>query len=217
MARVINRSKAISDVYAHAGIDTVTIIGGAGDDALAGNHLNNKLVGNDGSDALLGGGGNDRLLGGAGHDFLLGGGGKDRLVGGDGGDGLQGHNGNDRLFGGAGLDALEGGGGNDLLHGGADGDLLAGGAGRDVFLFSTALEADGDLVTDFTHADTFDFSGLGLAFAGNVAFSGSAGEIVFSDDGTDTTVSIDIDGDTTADASFTLWGVHTLTADDFVL
>lgn len=54
--------------------------GGAGDDVIVGNALNNKLWGGAGSDVLKGGDGNDRLDGGAGHDMLYGGAGEDIFV-----------------------------------------------------------------------------------------------------------------------------------------
>jgi Ca2+-binding RTX toxin-like protein len=83
---------------------------------------------------LLGGPGNDRLAGGPGADALLGGQGNDRLRGGPGGDGLYGGLGNDWLDGGVDADSVHGGPGNDLLDETADSlpDHLYGDDGRDV-------------------------------------------------------------------------------------
>lgn len=54
--------------------------GGAGDDIIFGNGLDNKLWGNSGSDLIKGGDGNDTLYGGTGHDLLYGGAGEDIFV-----------------------------------------------------------------------------------------------------------------------------------------
>ena len=75
---------------------------------------------------------------------------------------LSGHAGNDVLEGGDGHDALHGGEGDDTLHGGDGEDRLSGGAGRDTFIYRTAAEATGDVITDFTPGeDTIDLSALG--------------------------------------------------------
>lgn len=83
---------------------------------------------------LLGGPGNDRLAGGPGADALLGGLGADRLRGGPGGDGLYGGLGNDWLDGGVDADSVHGGPGNDWLDETADSlpDHLYGDDGRDL-------------------------------------------------------------------------------------
>ncbi|TWF54972.1 beta strand repeat-containing protein [Neorhizobium alkalisoli] len=56
------------------------LIGGLGDDYLAGNSSSNTLIGNAGDDRLYGENGDDILAGGAGMDTLTGGGGKDTFV-----------------------------------------------------------------------------------------------------------------------------------------
>ena len=133
-------------------------VGGAGDDALAGNQAANWLAGGlgadwlsglDGADRLLGGAGDDTLYGGAADDRLWGDDGVDQLFGGAGADLLAGRRDDDGLFGGAADDTLRGGAGCDTLDGddgadrlvgasgddeiagGADRDRLIGGAGRD--------------------------------------------------------------------------------------
>ena len=79
--------------------DVENIIGGAGNDRLAGNDLNNRLVGNAGDDVLLGLAGNDVLVGGPGHDELYGGADDDLLDGRDGqADKLDGGDGTDRAL-----------------------------------------------------------------------------------------------------------------------
>ena len=62
------------------------VIGGAGNDTLAGNAQNNVLIGGAGNDTLNGNGGNDTLTGGAGNDTLNGGAGADTMIGGLGND-----------------------------------------------------------------------------------------------------------------------------------
>ncbi len=64
--------------------DVENVIGGSGDDFLAGNPSNNNLEGGAGNDTLWGGSGNDTLVGYAGHDQLHGQDGNDTLIGKDG-------------------------------------------------------------------------------------------------------------------------------------
>jgi Ca2+-binding RTX toxin-like protein len=66
------------------------IYGGAGDDILIGNSLNNLMFGYAGNDVLSGGDGNDTLSGGDGANILIGGFGADSLTGGTGEDLLLG-------------------------------------------------------------------------------------------------------------------------------
>ena len=62
------------------------VVGGAGNDSLTGNALDNKLEGGEGADALVGLIGADSLFGGLGDDTLAGGEGADVLDGGEGQD-----------------------------------------------------------------------------------------------------------------------------------
>lgn len=79
-------------------------VGGAGNDRITGNALDNQLWGGAGNDILSGNAGGDMLSGGDGHDALAGGAGNDRLDGGAGNDVLTGGEGDDALEGGAGMD-----------------------------------------------------------------------------------------------------------------
>lgn len=97
---------------------------GDGNDNLRGNGLANHMVGGrgddliaglQGNDTLSGGHGNDRLMGWAGDDLLLGGAGNDRLVGAIGNDTLNGGLGNDAMAGGAGADVFIFDGGVDRI------------------------------------------------------------------------------------------------------
>jgi Ca2+-binding RTX toxin-like protein len=136
------------------GTDVENIVGGEGDDWIAGNSARNVLVGWTGNDVLAGGGGNDALSGGAGRDRLYGGPGDDGLVGDEGNGGYA-----DQMFGGSGRDLvaydnytspvtvdLDGASGDDGrsgerdtvgsdvedLHGGSGGDRLTGNAANNL-------------------------------------------------------------------------------------
>jgi Ca2+-binding RTX toxin-like protein len=71
------------------------VIGGAADDIITGNSLNNTISGGGGNDILNGGSGNDTLRGGEGNDTLNGGANDDTLEGGPGNDTLAGGTGDD--------------------------------------------------------------------------------------------------------------------------
>jgi len=114
--------------------------GGAGDDYIYGNAVDNVLSGNAGDDFLYGYGGNDtlqgghgenNLFGGSGHDDLIGSIDRDTLFGDDGNDTLHGWGDVDNLFGGNGTDNLFGGAHVDYLYGGNDADTLHGDWGAD--------------------------------------------------------------------------------------
>jgi Ca2+-binding RTX toxin-like protein len=149
-----------------------------------------------------------------------------------GSDSLSGMDGNDTLNGGSGGDTLDGGDGDDVLTGGAGIDTSTGGAGADSFRFSTQYEsglgANADRITDFAPGtDVIDLGGIdadtvaggnqAFAFVGNAAFSNTAGELRYYDDGTDTWVQGDTNGDGMADFEIALTGVLTLVATDFIL
>jgi Ca2+-binding RTX toxin-like protein len=72
------------------GHDTISnvenVIGGSGNDSIAGDAGANQLTGGDGNDDLAGRGGDDTIDGGAGNDNLTGGAGADKLIGGAGAD-----------------------------------------------------------------------------------------------------------------------------------
>ncbi len=103
--------------------DIEGLLGGAGDDVIAGNEFANELRGYGGNDTITGGGGNDMLRGGAGNDSLSGENGNDTLFG---------ETGNDTLIGGRGNDSLDGAGGNDrIFNRDSFADVVTGGAGVD--------------------------------------------------------------------------------------
>lgn len=127
-------------------------IGGAGNDILIGNEVDNYLKGNQGSDILIGADGDDELVGNQGEDELYGGNGNDLLDGGWHFDDLYGEDGNDRLYGDRGNDLLDGGEGDDRLYGGTENDELIGGDGDD----SLHGEDGDDMLTGGAGNDTLN-------------------------------------------------------------
>jgi len=73
-----------------AGLISLTVDGGAGNDTITGGDGNDVLMGGDGNDVLIGGRGNDALIGGAGDDTLV-------WNPGDGSDVVEGQGGHDTL------------------------------------------------------------------------------------------------------------------------
>jgi Ca2+-binding RTX toxin-like protein len=65
-------------------IEVENVLGGSGNDTIAGDGAANRLDGGAGNDMVTGGAGDDTLLGGAGNDALTGGAGADALTGGAG-------------------------------------------------------------------------------------------------------------------------------------
>jgi len=144
---------------------------------------------------------------------------------------LSGLDGNDELRGSVGADTLDGGNGNDLLVGGSGADINTGGADADTFQignFESGVGAAADSITDFqTGVDLIELSSwdadLGVpgneafAFIGTSAFSGTAGELRYYFDGTDTWVQGDTGGDAVADFEIFMSGSVTLVATDFIL
>jgi len=180
-----------------------------------GNGLDNYILGNDAHDVLTGLAGNDTISG-----F----GGIDSLVGGDGNDVLSGGTEDDKLFGNV---------GNDILVGDEGRDWMAGGAGQDTFRFDDGdfggtTAATADEISDFSSAqhdliDLFRVDAIvggtdnAFTFIGTAAFTGVAGQLNYSFDGTYTLVAGDTNGDGVADFLIALDGNLTLAATDFVL
>ncbi|MEV4640642.1 calcium-binding protein [Actinoplanes sp. NPDC049548] len=140
------------EVHSYLATPGVTLIGGAGDDALFGGSANDTLEGDDGGDFLSGGNGNDTLSGGTGANGLSGGAGNDSIDGGP-----Q----NDVADGGAGNDVINGASGNDQLYAGAGNDYVGGDAGNDALYAQDGVfgndYADGGSGTDTCSADPGDY------------------------------------------------------------
>ncbi len=206
--------------------------GGAGNDSLAGGAGNDSLLGGGGDDTLTGGAGNDTLNGQGGDDSISGGGGNDQMVGNGGNDTLRGQAGNDALSGGEGNDRLVGAAGDDTLTGGGGADTLNGGAGADSFVFTAptdSLVSSRDRVVSFNAAegDRVDLSGIDAVsstgandafdFIGSTAFSGTAGELRFTTNGTNGFLRADRDGDGTQDMIIVLTNTTSLSVGDLIL
>jgi len=148
-----------------------------------------------------------------------------------GNDALSGLAGNDELRGGSGDDVLDGGEGDDLLVGGGGADVLTGGAGADNFRFGSYESGTGvysDRITDFTSGeDVIDLSGIdanlwasgnqAFSFIGGAAFSGIAGELRFTFNGTDGWLQADTDGDGLSDYEIVFSGPVTPLVTDLIL
>jgi len=144
---------------------------------------------------------------------------------------LSGLGGADDLYGEAGNDVLHGGGGDDLLIGGSGSDVLCGGTEGDLFRFSegdSGTGAGADRITDYVNwTDKIDLRGVdansGIAgdqafsWIGTAAFSGTAGELRYAFDGTDTWLQGDTTGDGVSDFEIVFTGSLTLFTTDFYL
>ena len=119
----------------------------------------------------------------------------------------------------------------DKIDGGAGFDTLSGGKGKDVFIFdlgdSAATVEDADIILDFqVKKDRIDLSAIdtNLIKDGDQAFKffgngdlGAKPGVAWEKVGTQTHVSIDTNGDATADMLIILEGNFKLTADHFIL
>ncbi len=184
-----------------------------------------NISGSNFNDALYGDGGVNVLRGYLGNDTLDGRSGNDILYGYEGNDNLRGGNGDDRMLGMEGSDSLQGGAGADDLYG----DL-----GADTFVFnlasdSTVALAGQDTVYDFSHAqgDRIDLGEIdakatvsgdnAFIFKGTAAFTGTAGELRYIKDASETTVYGDVNGDKKVDFAIHFDAAITFVASDFFL
>jgi Ca2+-binding RTX toxin-like protein len=175
------------------------------------------ITGTDEEDELIGENGTNNLLGLGGNDMLTGGSGADMLDGGDGNDTLAGDRGND---------TLDGGDGNDTLVGGQGADQLLGGDGSDTFVFEKSPGID--TIVDFLHGiDIIDSSVIDAnhSVKGDQAFvfGGEtskvlANSVTWYENGTDTIIQADVNGDKNGDIMLVLVGInHNLMETDFLL
>ena len=146
-------------------------------------------------------------------------------------------NSNDNVLTGlGGTDTIIAGLGDDTLIGGAGKDTMTDGGGADVYDFNatseSAVGANRDICTDFTHnvdkinlatidANVTTAGNQAFTFIGNVAFTGTAGEVRYFTSGSDIIIQVELDndGNTTADMEIQLTGaaVTGINASDFVL
>lgn len=113
------------------------------------------------------------------------------------------------------------------MDGGAGADNLTGGSGSDIFRYLTSSDSGAtaaDRITDFrqTEGDRIDLSGIisgggTLSFLGSGSFTNIAGQVRYSQQGGDTTLLIDLDGNGSGDMVVTVTGLITLTVNDLIL
>ena len=127
---------------------------------------------------------------------------------------------NDELNGREEADLLMGIKGKDTLYGGSGADVLIGGKGKDRFLYtdvgdSLANEEGRDHILDFGKKDKINLQALAdeLRFIKKAKFTGTAGEVRFAKE----TLSIDIDGDQSAEFAVALPGVEKLKGSNLLL
>ncbi|NKD78126.1 hypothetical protein HEQ60_10185, partial [Haematospirillum sp. H1815] len=137
------------------------------------------------------------------------------MTGGRGDDVFTGTSGKNALFGQDGNDTLDGHDGDDSLYGGAGADRLTGGAGRDRFVYTTAAETRGDVITDFVSGE----DRIDLSAVGEFAFSegGPRARSLWLRRGEDGSLRLlgDTDGNAdTAEVDLHLGVVESLTTDD---
>ncbi|MDB5550360.1 MAG: hemolysin-type calcium-binding repeat family protein [Rhizobium sp.] len=141
-----------------------------------------------------------------------------------------GSNGANTLMGLAGSDELQGKSGNDVMVGGLGQDFLFGEGDADTFVFqktadSSTVASARDIIFDFNRiqGDRIDLSGIdadttlrgnqAFEFIGTAAFTGEAGEVRFSNG----VLSVDVNGNGTADMTVDVRGLTTMLAADFIL
>jgi len=149
------------------------------------------------------------LYGGIGNDSLYGGEYTDTLVGGLGNDAINGDAGDDRIWGSA---------GDDILNGGAGVDTLFGGLGADVFVFEkiSAL-GNSDKIQDFnlSEGDVIDISDLLTPIYSDPLTQAITDFVQITDNGTDSILSVDIDGGADNFVQIaTIYGVTGITDED---
>lgn len=151
----------------------------------------------------------------------------ERIAGSNSGDTIIGGSGSEFIMSRGGNDTLSGGGGADMLQGGEGADTMSGGSGNDTFIFDTATGADGDVITDFQPGDRINLSFMdaidnilgGTAnddFALVGSFSGAAGQLVISNDGTNSFIEGDTDGNSVADFRIQVNGLPALSGANIV-
>lgn len=219
---------------------TDVLNGGIGDDVILSNGGLDTIHGGDGNDLIYSGGGGQKIFGDAGFDTVDYSSSQagvevnlalttpqegwtynyayDDILSGI--EGVSGTNWADTLIGNS---------ENNILNGRHGADTLTGGAGADVFKYnhpnSTGSDSginagSRDLITDFVNGidkiDLSDYAGT-FTFIGKSAFTGITNQVDYAQVAGDTIISLDTDGNRAPDMQIELVGLHTMTANDFVL
>ncbi|GAB5387844.1 MAG: hypothetical protein Alpg2KO_08120 [Alphaproteobacteria bacterium] len=187
---------AVDDqIYALAGFDT--LVGGAGADVLdGGDDIDTASWYSSAAGVMVDLSAGTASGGDATGDTLIS---IENLEGSAHADTLTGDDRMNSLTGAAGDDVLDGGAGSDFLSGGSGADILTGGSGVDRFS-GTFAELDGDTITDLEAGESIELLDWSAPFDPTLAS--------FSFDDTTDSLSIDLQGDGTADATMTLLGDH---------
>jgi Ca2+-binding RTX toxin-like protein len=120
----------------------------------------------------------------------------------------------DTLKGGNGNDVIVAGAGNDILVGGSGADVLTGGAGSDTFVYLKTDAAAVDTITDFDGTASGDVLNIGDLLTGYSA--GNATQFIsFHESGSNTIVSVDRDGASSAYGAQDLVVLQGVTGLDF--
>ena len=129
-------------------------------------------------------------------------------------------NGNDRVYGDNADDLLIGLKGNDTLMGAAGADLLIGGGGKNHFLFtdlndSPDAKGERDKILGFGKKDKVNLRAMAdsLQFIGSDKFRGKSGDVRFAKE----TLSVDVDGDQSADFAVKMPGTTSFNASNLLL
>ncbi|WP_234819693.1 MULTISPECIES: calcium-binding protein [Sinorhizobium] len=221
----------------NSGINILT--GGDGNDALIGGAGGDKLYGGNGSDTASYANAAAGIIANLGMTSSNTGDAKgdsyssiEHLIGSKYADELYGTAGANSISGGAGNDIIGAGWGNDLVYGGAGADRLVGGTGADRFVFKALSESAGstfDSIFDFmtSEQDRLDLSSIdastlaagnqAFAFIGTATFTGTAGQVRYVKQASDTYIYGDVNGDKIADLKIHLDDAVTLTKDYFIL
>jgi Ca2+-binding RTX toxin-like protein len=134
---------------------------------------------------------------------------------------------NDTLTGSAGANTINGGAGDDTIRGAGGADILTGGSDNDTFVFAAltdSKQAAPVTITDFVHGqDSFDFSAIdantSAKATGDQAFVFAdqnshvvANSVTWFENGGNTIVRADVNGNTTADLVVVLAGINRSTS-----
>ena len=232
---IVNNGVSVGDVIMGGGNDMFTA--GAGSKVM-GNPIFEEsftseavstgggIFGGSGNDTIYGHSQGEVIYGDADEDYIKGRGGNDYLDGGSENDRLVAGSGNDTLNGGAGDDRLVGNQGNNIMIGGEGADRMRAGSGIDTFVWHSDTEsgidsATSDVILMFeVGVDKLDFQAtvdgqLYFSALGDVGVVGE-GYLFVTDNGTDSFVSVDVEGDGVIDMVVELKDTLGLTVNDFL-
>ncbi|MBP1860823.1 calcium-binding protein [Rhizobium herbae] len=226
-------------IFGGTGNDTIT--GGDGSDKLYGEAGADKLDGGAGTDTAYYGGATAGVTASLANAAINTGDAQgdtyvsiERLSGSSHADTLYGNGSANLLAGGSGNDVLNAASGNDTINGGLGADDMWGGAGADTFDFNaltdtTVALAGRDSIFDFsgTGGDRLDLSTIdanatvsgdqAFTYLGTAIFTGTAGELRYIKQASDTYIYGDVNGDKKVDFAIHLDDAISLSNGNFIL